>query len=72
MLSLTARSRLHRLQHPVVGRGPLDVDPVEGVGTGTREATAGEVADALDICTSTFTEHLAAAQRKLLEGLVDS
>lgn len=36
-----------------------------------REATAGEVADALDICTSTFTEHLAAAQRKLLEDLVD-
>jgi hypothetical protein len=35
-------------------------------------ANAGEVADALDISTSTFTEHLAAAQRKLLTTIVDS
>ncbi len=31
-----------------------------------RDATAGEVADHLDIATATFTEHLAAAQRNLL------
>jgi len=37
-----------------------------------REATAGDVADALDISTSTFTEHLAAAQRKLLDNLLDT
>ena len=37
-----------------------------------RGATAGDVADALDISTSTFTEHLAAAQRKLLDDLLDS
>ncbi|WP_336339361.1 helix-turn-helix domain-containing protein [Haloarcula brevis] len=37
-----------------------------------REATAGDVADALDISTSTFTEHLAAAQRKLLDDLLDA
>jgi predicted DNA binding protein len=37
-----------------------------------RDATAGDVADALDISTSTFTEHLAAAQRKLLDDLLDS
>ncbi|WP_423998841.1 helix-turn-helix domain-containing protein [Haloarcula salina] len=37
-----------------------------------REASAGEVADALDISTSTFTEHLAAAQRKLLDDLLDA
>lgn len=36
-----------------------------------REATAGDVADALGISTSTFTEHLAAAQRKLLDDLLD-
>jgi len=37
-----------------------------------RDATAGDVADALDISTSTFTEHLAAAQRKLLDDLLDT
>ena len=37
-----------------------------------REATAGDVADALGISTSTFTEHLAAAQRKLLDDLLDT
>jgi len=37
-----------------------------------REVTAGEVADRLDITTSTFTEHLAAAQRKLLDDLLDA
>ncbi|WP_276271407.1 helix-turn-helix domain-containing protein [Haloarcula litorea] len=36
-----------------------------------RDATAGEVADALGIATATFTEHLAAAQRKLLDDLLE-
>lgn len=36
-----------------------------------RDATAGDVAAALDISTTTFTEHLAAAQRKLLSELLD-
>ena len=36
-----------------------------------REASAREVADEVGICVSTYTEHLAAAQRKLLTVLVD-
>jgi len=32
-----------------------------------RDANAGAVAEALDIAPSTFAEHLAAAQRKLLD-----
>ncbi|MDS0261235.1 helix-turn-helix domain-containing protein [Haloarcula sp. S1CR25-12] len=35
-----------------------------------RDASAGEVADELGIATTTFTEHLAAAQRKLLGDVV--
>jgi hypothetical protein len=35
-----------------------------------REANASEVADALDISLATFTEHLAAAQGKLLEDVL--
>ena len=35
-----------------------------------KGANAGEVADALDIATSTFTEHLSAAQRKLLNAVL--
>ncbi|MDX1746552.1 MAG: helix-turn-helix domain-containing protein [Halobacteriales archaeon] len=35
-----------------------------------KGANAGEVADALGITTSTFTEHLAAAQRKLLRSIL--
>lgn len=34
-----------------------------------REVSAGQVADALGITTSTFTEHLAASQRKLLDNI---
>lgn len=34
-----------------------------------REASAGDVASALEIATSTFTEHLAASQRKLLDEI---
>lgn len=37
-----------------------------------RDATAGEVADELDIATTTFSEHLVAAQRKLLTDLLDA
>ncbi|MDG5775925.1 helix-turn-helix domain-containing protein [Haloarculaceae archaeon H-GB2-1] len=36
-----------------------------------KESNAGEVAEALGITTSTFTEHLAAAQKKLLSSLLD-
>ena len=36
-----------------------------------KEGNAGDVAAALDISTSTFAEHLAAAQRKLLETILD-
>lgn len=36
-----------------------------------RGATAGDVAAELDITTTTFTEHLAAAQRKVLTGLLE-
>ncbi|MEF8775150.1 MAG: helix-turn-helix domain-containing protein [Haloarculaceae archaeon] len=36
-----------------------------------KEANAGEVAPALGISSSTFAEHLAAAQRKLLDAIVD-
>lgn len=36
-----------------------------------RGSNAGEVADALDINTSTFSEHLRAAQRKLLKTILD-
>lgn len=36
-----------------------------------KEANAGEVASALDISTSTFTEHLSAAQGKLLDAVLD-
>lgn len=37
-----------------------------------KGANAGEVASELGITTSTFTEHLAAAQSKLLSSIVDS
>lgn len=36
-----------------------------------KGANAGEVADELGITTSTFTEHLAAAQRKLMRSIVN-
>lgn len=36
-----------------------------------KEANAGEVASALDIATPTFTEHLAAAQSKIMAALLD-
>lgn len=36
-----------------------------------KGANAGEVADALGITTATFSEHLAAAQSKLLDAILD-
>ena len=36
-----------------------------------KEANAGEVAADLDIATSTFSEHLAAAQSKLMDSILD-
>lgn len=36
-----------------------------------KGANAGEVAEALDITTSTFTEHLSAAQSKLFSAILD-
>ncbi|MFC7045741.1 helix-turn-helix domain-containing protein [Halobacteriaceae archaeon GCM10025711] len=42
-----------------------------GYFTHPKEANAGEVAAALGIATPTFTEHLAAAQSKLLDALLD-
>ncbi|MFP4625970.1 MAG: helix-turn-helix domain-containing protein [Natronomonas sp.] len=37
-----------------------------------KGANAGDVASELDIGTSTFVEHLAAAQRKLLDSILDA
>jgi predicted DNA binding protein len=37
-----------------------------------KGANAGDVADALDISRSTFTEHLAAAQTKLLDAILEN
>ena len=37
-----------------------------------KGANAGEVAEELDITTSTFTEHLAAAQSKLLDAILEA
>jgi len=37
-----------------------------------READASQVAEALDISRSTFAEHLATAQHRLLAGVLDS
>lgn len=37
-----------------------------------KGANAGEVAEALGITTATFIEHLSAAQRKLLDSVLDS
>lgn len=37
-----------------------------------REANASEVADALGVAPSTFREHLAAAQRKVMAAVVDA
>mgnify|MGYP006285867951 FL=1 len=36
-----------------------------------KDANAGDVAEKLGVSTSTFTEHLSAAQRKILSGIVE-
>lgn len=36
-----------------------------------KEANAGDVADEMGIATSTFTEHLSAAQRKLMDAVLN-
>jgi len=61
------RAKLTSRQREVLGRAHE-----MGYFEHPREATAGDVAEALDISTSTFTEHLAAAQRKLLDDLLDT
>lgn len=37
-----------------------------------KQANAGEVADTLDINSTTFTEHLSAAQRKILAAILEA
>jgi hypothetical protein len=37
-----------------------------------RQSNASEVADALGVAPSTFTEHLTAAQSKLLDAVLDT
>lgn len=37
-----------------------------------KGANAGEIADTLDIAPSTFSEHLAAAQRKVMDAVLDA
>lgn len=37
-----------------------------------KGANAGEVAEELDITTATFTQHLSAAQRKMLDSILDT
>lgn len=48
----------------------LEVAHAMGYFSHPKGANAGEVADALGITTSTFTEHLAAAQSKLLAAIL--
>ncbi|QFU82753.1 helix-turn-helix domain-containing protein [Natronorubrum aibiense] len=70
----------HSEQHLVfVDRSELTARQLEVLETAHRmgyfehpkRANAGEVADALDISGSTFTEHLAAAQTKLLDSILE-
>ena len=61
------RSRLTARQREV-----LDTSYRMGYFDHPKRANAGEVADALGIAASTFTEHLAAAQRKLLETILQA
>ena len=63
----------------VVDRGELTTKQEEALRTAhemgyfehAKGANAGEVADELSVSTSTFTEHLAAAQRKLMRSILD-
>lgn len=66
-------------QHVVVDRGRLTDRQLEVLETAhclgyfehPRDATGEEVADVLDIAPSTFAEHLAVAQRKLMDDVLD-
>jgi len=64
-LALVDRSRLTARQREVL-RTAHDMGYFEH----PKGANAGEVADDLDISPSTFSEHLAAAQRKLLDAVL--
>ena len=66
-LILLDRSRLTDRQREVL-------ETAHGMGyfEHPKGANAGEVADELDITTSTFSEHLAAAQSKLLDAILDA
>lgn len=64
---LVDRNRLTRKQ-----RQTLETAHEMGYFEHPKRANAAEVADALDIAPSTFTEHLAAAQRKVLGALLRS
>lgn len=60
------RSRLTERQREV-----LETAHTMGYFEHPKGANAGEVSDALSITTSTFTEHLSAAQSKLLDAILD-
>jgi DNA-binding CsgD family transcriptional regulator len=60
------RSRLTERQREV-----LETAHSMGYFEHPKDANAGEVADTLDISTSTLSEHLAAAQAKLLDAILD-
>lgn len=51
-------------------RDALTTAHVMGYFEHPRRSNAVDVAEALDVAPSTFTEHLAAAQRKILDGLL--
>lgn len=61
------RSRLTDRQREV-----LETAHTMGYFEHPKEANGGEVADALGITTATFSEHLAAAQSKLLDAVLDT
>jgi DNA-binding CsgD family transcriptional regulator len=61
------RSRLTERQREV-----LETAHAMGYFEHPKGANAGEVADALGISTSTLSEHLAAAQSKLLDAILDA
>lgn len=61
------RSHLTRRQREV-----LETSYAMGYFAHPKGANAGEVAAALGIAPSTFAEHLAAAQRKILESLISA
>ncbi|MFB6135310.1 MAG: helix-turn-helix domain-containing protein [Halobacteriaceae archaeon] len=65
-LAFFDRSRLTDRQHEV-----LQTAHRLGYFRHPKGANAGEVAEALDITTSTFIQHLSAAQQKLLDSILE-